>query len=344
MLSEGGIRWGIAIPQIFLDGHIDIESTRNTIQRAEELGYDSLWVQERMLGDAPTLEAIGLLCYAAALTQRVRLGTGVVLAPLRNPIQFAKVLSTLDQLSNGRLVLGVGLGWRETDYPIFGLPVERRVHRYVELIKALKTLWTQPYATSRGEFWTLDGTQMEPKTVQKPHPPIWFGGAHPAALRRAVRLGDGWMGANGSIAQFKEQVGIIKHCLEAQGRDPSTFTIANHAYISVDDDPKRAERRLQEWFAGYYRYQIQIGRMDDKTASRVGVYGNPSQCAERLSQMVEAGAQLVFLNPGFDHEEHVERLAQEVIPQVRTVDRRDGGSGRDVGENPGGRRSDVPAI
>ena len=286
-----------------------MELVREFVPRAEELGYHSLWVQEQILGDVSALEPISLLCYAAALSRDLRLGTSVLLAPLRNPVQLAKALASLDQMSGGRLIVGVGLGGQVSYYPAFGLSPEGRVRRMVESLEVMKALWTEPSARLEGRFWHLDGTTMEPKPAQKPHPPIWFGGHHPSALRRAVRQGDGWMGAGSSSTEhFKERAGLLRTYLEEQGRDPSTFVISKRVYIAVDDDEQRAERRLQQWFGRRYK--------NEALASQVSVWGSSARCVEGLSQVVRAGAQLLVLNPVFDEMEHLRWMAEEVVPHL----------------------------
>ena len=151
---------------------------------------------------------------------------------------------------------------------------------------------------------------MEPKPVQKPHPPVWFGGRHPDALRRAVRIGDGWMGAGSTTAeQFEGHVEIVRQNLAASDRDPATFPISKRVYVAIDDDEARAERRLREWFAQWY------GNAD--LGSAVSVWGDVSRCVEGLARVVNGGAQMLMLNPVFDHMEHLDAFQHEVIPQLR---------------------------
>ena len=203
MSTENRIKVGVAIPQVFIDTPVDMTLVRDWIVRAEELGFHDLWVQENIVGSFLSLEPVSLLCYAAALTSEVKLGTSIMVAPLRSPVQLAKSLSSLDQMSRGRLVVGLGLGGRPSDYLPFGIDPERRARRLVEIVEVMKALWTQPEAHYQGHFWQLEGTPMEPKPVQQPHPPVWFGGSHPTALKRAVRLGNGWMGAGSSSKEGK---------------------------------------------------------------------------------------------------------------------------------------------
>ena len=310
VIEQHAVPFGIAIPQVFYDGPVDMELVRDYVRRAEALGYHSLWVQEQIIGGTPALEPMSLLCYVAAITRDIRLGTAVIVATTRNPVLLAKELSTLDQMSNGRLIIGIALGGHPRQYPLLGGPSERRVRHFEESLGVMKALWTQPRASFDGHFWKLDGETMEPKPVQKPHPPLWFGGRHPDGLRRAVRYGDGWMGAGSTTtAQFREHVGIIRESLAVSGRDASTFHISKRVYIALDDDEARAERRLREWFGQRY------GNAD--MASQVSVWGGASRCVEGLAEILEGGAHMLMLNPVFDHMEHLEALRQEVIPHLR---------------------------
>ena len=310
MSGQRSVPCGIAIPQVFPDGPVDMGLVRAYVARAEELGYHSLWVQEEIIGGTPSLEPVSLLCYAAALTRRIRLGTAVVIATTRNPVLLAKELGSLDQMSGGRLIVGLALGGSRRHYPLLGGPSERRVRHFVEGLQVMKALWEQPRASYSGRFWTLDGESMEPGPVQTPHPPIWLGGRHPDGLRRAVRHADGWMGAGSTTTQeFTGHVDVIRRSLEESGRDPSTFPISKRVYVAVDDDDARAERRLRDWFG--HRY----GNAD--LASRVSVWGNSARCAEGIQEVVAGGAQMLLLNPVFDHMEHLEALHHDVVPSLR---------------------------
>ena len=300
---------GISIPQTFDKTPIDLELIRKFVARAEALGFQSLWVQEQMISEAAILEPVTLLTYVSALTSRVRLGTAVLLTAVRNPVELAKTLATLDQLSQGRLIVGVGIGGPTTPHEIFGIPRENRPRRFAEGLKVMKALWTEPKATVSGEFWNFKDVPMEPKPVQKPHPPIWFGARNEIGLKRAVRLGDGWMGpGSSSSAEFIQHIEIIRRLLNEAKRDPATFPISKRVYIAIDDDRERAERRLREWFGARYR-------MPDM-APRVSIYGSRAECVDKLGELTRAGAQKILLDPVFDHMEHMELLATEVLPAI----------------------------
>src|SRR6266436_298774 len=226
-MAIGNIPCGIAIPQSFADSTVDVGLINKFVSKAETLGYDSLWVQEQILSDSSILEPVTLLTYVAALTSKLRLGTSVILPVIRNPVQLAKSLASLDQLSHGRVIVGVGIGGPHVPEAVFGVSSERRGRRFVEGLQVMKALWTQPRAAMSGEFWQFADVAMEPKPAQKPHPPLWFGARDALALRRAVRLGDGWMGAgSSSSADFIKQAEMLRGFLEEERRDPAKFVIS----------------------------------------------------------------------------------------------------------------------
>jgi probable F420-dependent oxidoreductase len=306
-MATGKTPCGIAIPQT--SAPADVRFLRDFLARAEALGYDSVWVQEQILGDSPMLEPITLLTFAAALTSKVRLGTSVILPVTRNPVHLAKALSSLDQLSQGRVTLGVGMGGPHVPEPAFGISKENRSRRFVEVLKVMKALWTEPRATFAGEFWKFENVAMEPKPLQKPHPPIWFGARDEFALRRAVRHGDGWMGAGSSTtADFIKQRTMLRGLLEEAKRDPARFPVSKRVYLALDDNRERAERRLREWFGARYK--------NADMAPLVSIWGGVAECVDKLSELVRAGAQHFLLNPVFEDMEHLEKLATDVMPRI----------------------------
>jgi probable F420-dependent oxidoreductase len=301
--------FGIAIPQVFSESPIDLELIRKFAAKAEALGYDSLWVQEQILSDVSILEPVTLLTYVAAITSKVRLGSSVLLTVVRNPIQLAKSLATLDQLSQGRLTVGVGVGGAHVPEAVFGISSEKRGRQFVEGLRVMKALWTQPQASFTGDVWRFENVPMEPKPVQSPHPPLWFGARDALALKRAVRHGDGWMGAgSSSSADFVAQIALVRSALDDAKRDPATFAISKRVYIAVDDNRERAERRLREWFAMRYK--------NADMGSRVSIWGGRAECIDKLGELIRAGAKHLMLNPAFDELEHLELLAQDVIPKL----------------------------
>ena len=306
-MAHGKTPCGIAIPQT--SDPVDVKLIREFLAGAERLGFESAWVQEQILSDSPILEPVTLMTYACALTSKLRLGSAVLLTVIRNPVQLAKSLATLDQLSQGRLTVGVGIGGAHVPEKVFGVSSDRRSRQFVEGLSVMKALWTQPRASFSGEFWRFENVPMEPKPVQQPHPPLWFGAREAIALRRAVRHGDGWMGAgSSSSADFVRQAAEIRRFLEEAQRDPATFAISKRVYIAIDQDHRRAEKRLREWFGVRYK--------NADMAGRVSIWGSLDECIDKLGELVDAGAQHLMLNPVFDEIEQMELIATEILPRL----------------------------
>ena len=300
---------GVAIPQTVLQGGFDVPKLRAFLARAEALGFESAWVVEQILGGIRSLEPVTLLTWAAACTERLRLAPAVLLTALRSPVHLAKTLSSLDHLSGGRLTVGVGLGGNPKIYPAFGLLAARRAARFAEGLRLMKRLWTEERVTFDGEFFKLQNASMQPKPLQKPHPPLWFGGHHPNALKRAVELGDGFIGAGSlSTAGFLEEVALLRRLLKDAGRDPASLPLGKRVYIAVDEDRARAGRRLAEWFGAFY------GKPE--LATEVCVWGGPEECVDRLGEIVAAGVGFLMLNPVFDEMEHLELFASRIAPKL----------------------------
>ncbi|MGH2584586.1 MAG: LLM class flavin-dependent oxidoreductase [Dehalococcoidia bacterium] len=304
------MRFAIAIPQFVADGAFDPAGFRSYLTRAETLGFESGWTMEQTLGTAPFLSPLETMTYAAACTERLRIGCVVFVMPLHNPVHLAKRLSTLDQLSRGRIEVGVGRGGPGGMFSAFEVDPASVTARFTEGLRLMKALWTEPRVSFEGRFWQVRDAAMEPKPFQKPHPPIWFGGSHPTALRRTVRHGDGFFGAGSSTtAQFVEQVRVVREALTAAGRDPAGFRIAKRVYIGVDDDAERARRRVADSLAEVYG---EFGRRLEPVA----VSGTPDACVRGLREVAAAGAELILLNPLFEQAEQMERLAAEVVPEL----------------------------
>jgi alkanesulfonate monooxygenase SsuD/methylene tetrahydromethanopterin reductase-like flavin-dependent oxidoreductase (luciferase family) len=307
---QAAVQFGIAIPQGFSKEPVDVALIEKFLEQADALGYHSLWVQEVI--DAALLEPVTLLTYAAAFTQRIRLGSAILLTALRSPVQLAKTLSSLDQLSRGRLIVGVGLGSNTEVYPSYGISTEKRLRRFIDGIDLLKALWTEEQVSREGEFWKIVNGRLELKPVQKPHPPLWFGGSHPNALRRAAKLGNGWLGGRTSTEKFRTHVAHVLQSLDEFKRDPADFMIGKRVYIAVDGDKDRAERRLNEWFNQVYGVVGNIARS-------AAIYGGDQECVDKLGELVTAGAKLLILNPVSHHLEHLQSLASKVLPKINSA-------------------------
>jgi probable F420-dependent oxidoreductase len=283
---------------------IDMEAVRQVAQRAEALGFEELWVTENTLDHVFCFDPVVVLTYAAAVTTTIRLGASVVVLPVHNPIHVAHQWASLDYVSNGRAILGVGLG-RDHHYAQFQTPREGRVRRFREGVELIKALWSEAQVDYRGRIFQIGAVTMAPKPVQKPRPPIWMGVGHPDALRRTAAIADGWMGSGGSSnAAFARSVPVLREALEQAGRDPANFPISKRVFVSVDERPEMARAELHRWFTVVYR--------NPEGTDASGIHGTPEQVRERLEELVAAGANHLLLNPVARHAEQLEALATVV--------------------------------
>jgi len=296
------IAFGVALPHRSPEP-IDMAAVRQVAQRAEALGFQDLWVTENSLDHVFCFDPVVVLTYAAAVTSKIRLGASVVVLQIHSPLMVAHQWACLDYASNGRAILGVGIG-REHHYRQFEVPQEGRVTRFREELEVIRALWTEEKTTYRGRFYHLENETMAPKPVQQPLP-IWMGVGHPDAVRRAARLADGWMGSGGSrIADFAASVPILKAALEECGRDPAKFPTSKRVFMAVDERPEAARADLLRWFTDVYR--------NPPGVDICGIHGTPEQVRERLEEMVAMGANHLLLNPVSRYAEQLEALAEVV--------------------------------
>ena len=232
------------------------ETIRRTARRAEELGYASLWTFQRVLYPATgelapshrsVLDPVVALAHVAGHTDRIRLGTATICAPFTAPALLAKTLTSLDVLSGGRLVAGLGMGWLREEYAAAGVPYERRGERMDEYLRCLHALWTEDPVEFAGEFYAVPRSHVGPPPVQRPHPPVLLGGTASPALRRAGRLAQGWIcSSKQELTGVGASIETVRDGAREAGRDPDAVQIVVRGVVDlVDDDPGRARRPLQ---------------------------------------------------------------------------------------------------
>lgn len=298
------LRISVGLPQLLpVEGPEVV--TRYAI-RAEELGFAGLWSLDSVPGSATSrvalLDGLHLLTSAAAVTDTISLGIAVIVLAARNAPQLARELATIDRLSGGRVIVGVGVGRKEPSAAGLGLPAEHRARRLEEGVEVLRSLWADGEATYSGNFYRFTGVTLEPKPVQRPGPPVWFGAGSPTALHRAARMADGWVGAGSSpSADFPGQVRVLVDALREAGRDPSAFPIGKRVYVAVDETERRARERLAPILDGMYHVP--------GLTKRVAVCGPPEACAEQLRTVIGAGARELLLHPMYDHLDQLDALA-----------------------------------
>lgn len=285
------------------------------VRRVEALGFDSVWCGDHVSFNLPLYESLTLLAAYASITERIRLGTAVYLLALRPPAVAAKVTATLDALSGGRLIFGVGVGGENPrEFEVCGVPHRERGARVTEAIDVVRTLWRDTPASFKGRFTQFEGVSIDPKPVQQPGPPVWIGGRSDAALTRAGRQGDGWVSYVVTPERYRQSLDRIRAAAAAAGRTLDGFAAAHLTFITVGRDHEQAR---QAWVARLSRrYAQDFGPL----AERYGVIGTPEQCAERLEAFRAAGCHYFLLNAICDppqEREQLEWIAAEVLPRLR---------------------------
>ncbi len=275
--------------------------------RAEALGYDSVWVGDSLLA-RPRHEPLTLLAGVAGRVPRIALGTAVLLPALRNPVLLAHQVATLDQVSEGRVILGVGIARDvpniRAEFAAAGVPFEKRVGRMMEGLRLCRALWTGEPVDWDGR-WPVSKGVLAPIPYRPGGPPIWDGGNSPASLRRAGKTFDGWFPNAPDPAQFAAQWGEVRGIASAAERDPSKLSAAMYLTLTVDDNAERAAARMDAFLEGYYGAPAAVLRQ------RQAVYSGPaSGVASWLDGYAKAGATDLVLRFAGDHEHHLEALAK----------------------------------
>lgn len=285
------------------------------IERADSLGFESAWVGDHMLWRDVILEPLVFLGACAVRTRSIRLGTGILLLPLRNPVIVAKEVATLDRLSRGRVNVGVGVGGENPkEFEACGVPLGERGARADEGIRAMRTLWREARASFRGRVFHFEEVTLAPAPVQPGGPPIWIGGRSDAALKRAATLGDGYLGYLLSPRRYRESVRKIREFAEAEGRDPAGISFGLYLFTLVGEDRERARTLIDADMNK--RYAQSFGGMIDRFCA----FGTPQDCIKTVEEFIEAGVQHVVFRPACSPSELAEQIeicAREVVPHFR---------------------------
>jgi probable F420-dependent oxidoreductase len=294
----------------------DFRQIFDLAERAEALGFDSVWVGDSVLA-RPRFEALTTLAAVAARTKRVRLGTAVLLPVLRQPVVLANQVANLDLVANGRLILGVGIGGNNPtvarEFAACGVPIARRVGMFEETITLMRRLWTEPEVTFEGRYFQLQSVRLGLRPMQQSGVPLWLAGSGDNALRRVLRLGDGWLPISSSPQAFSADWQRLQALGQDMGRDAHNLHRCLYATLNVNADVAQAQRELRAFIESYYSipYEVQ--------ATRNGLCaGSAEQCIAWLKEFIAAGAQTIVVRFGSpDQAGQLARFASEVLPQMQ---------------------------
>jgi alkanesulfonate monooxygenase len=285
--------------------------------RAEELGYESLWVWDHIILGVephfPILECLTLLTAVAARTSRIKLGTGVLVLPLRNPVVLARVLTSLDQISQGRLILGVATGWYEREFDAVGVPFKRRGKLMEQNLEILTRLWQEDFVRAEYPPHKLRNAVQYPKPLQQPRPPILIGGYVDVVLKRAAERGDGWLTYFYTPESFTRSWDKIKQFARQAGKDPEALESCNQLPIFVGKSKADVEAPFMDWLTTEWDF----ASWSESTVNSA-IYGTVDECVEQLKAHIEVGVKRIIFVPYKYTSQQVELIATEIIPRLQS--------------------------
>jgi probable F420-dependent oxidoreductase len=284
------------------------ENVINFAKKCEAMGAHSMWTIDRIAYD--NLEPLTILAAAAGATQKIRLGTSVLLGNLRHPSHLAKIIATLDFISNGRVTLGLGFGSRESDYKAVELPYEHRGSRAVEQVQLMKRLWTEDNVTHKGKFFNVENLSVGPRPVQKPHPPIWTGGSAETALKRAGTWADGFICGSSAIPDFPATWEKVSAYAKAAGRNPDKITKAGLTFMAIDDDQARAVKTVEDYVVRYY------GRLRADVAN-TSLVGSPAAIVDRIGAFLSRGLDTLIIGVADPDPKQLDLFGEKVMPRLK---------------------------
>jgi probable F420-dependent oxidoreductase len=327
------MKYGLRIPSFALGPRTaTLDEMGRYLRRAEDLGFEAAVSIDHLLLTPPAyactwLEPIALLSALAGVTRTMKLGTMVLVLPLRNPMYFAKEWATFDLLSGGRSILGIGVGWHEEEFALMGVPYRERGPRMNEAIEVVRALWTGDHVTYEGRYYRFRDLSIDPKPLQQPHPPIWIGGGTQPSekvygqvvtnidpvLRRIARYADVWVPHSSAMPEMvREDWEKVQRFAREAGRDPGKIGRVYSNFVWVLQKGERPESAIP-YFTTY-------SGMDLEYWKTYYLLGEAEEVADRISARIDAldgGVDHIVLNPLDWGLEQLELLAGEVLPRVK---------------------------
>ncbi|MCI0547518.1 MAG: LLM class flavin-dependent oxidoreductase [Candidatus Rokubacteria bacterium] len=310
------MNFGLAIRNFVGPGEVpDVAGLYAYAERAEALGFESLWAWDHVLlgvePSFPILDSITTLGAVAARTRRIKLGTGVLVLPLRNPVVAAKALSSLDVISGGRLILGVAAGWYAREFDAVGVPFKQRGRQFERNLDILLRLWTEERVTLKVDEFNLREAVMVPRPAQRPRPPVLVGGYVDAVLRRAGTVGDGWLTYFYTPESFTRSWAKVQAFAREAGRDPAALTATNQLAVHVGRSREETAAEMRHWL----QTEWDVAAWSESTIEHA-IHGSAGECAEQLRAHLATGVHRLILIPYRYQPEQVERIATEVLPKL----------------------------
>jgi probable F420-dependent oxidoreductase len=284
------------------------ENIVNFAKKCEAMGLHSMWTIDRIAYD--NLEPLTLLGAAAAATQRIRIGTSVLLPGLRHPALLAKTIATLDFISNGRVTLGVGFGSRENDFTAVEVPFEGRGSRAVECVQLMKRLWTEENVTHKGRFFNVQNLTLGPRPIQNPIP-IFTGGSAEVSLKRAGTWGNGFICGSSAIPEFSITWEKIAQYARAAGRNPNEIEKAGLTFMVINDDNAKAVKTLEAYVMRYY------SRLRGDVAS-TSLVGSANAVADRIETFLSTGLDTLIIGLADPDPKQLDLFGEKVLPNLKS--------------------------
>jgi alkanesulfonate monooxygenase len=310
--------FGIAVPNFTAYPQMpDIKALVDYGVRMEQLGFDSLWVWDHILlgvdPNFPIIESLTLLTAIAARTTKIKLGTGILVLPMRNPVLLAKQLACMDLLSDGRLLMGMASGWYRREFNAIGVPFEERGKIMDENLDIIKRFWTEHMVSAKFRNYDIPAGVMYPKPLQKPHPPILIGGYVDRVLKRAATAGDGWLTYFYLPESFAKAWGKVRAFAKAAGKDPDKLLNAAQLPIYVGKSRQAAESGMMEWLTKEWDFASW-----SESTKESAIMGSVDECVAQLKAHLAAGVQKIIFVPYKYEPDQIATIAREVIPQLKS--------------------------
>ncbi len=286
--------------------------------RVEELGYDSVWVWDHVLlgvdPNFPIIDPLTVLTGIAARTTRIKMGTGILVLTLRNPVTLAKQLASMDQLSEGRLIMGMASGWYKREFDAVGVPFERRGKIMDENLEIMNRLWTEAKVDGRYMNHNLSAAVMYPKPYQRPRMPILIGGYVDKVLQRAATAGDGWLTYFYRPEDFKRSWEKLRNFAREAGKDPDTLLNASQLPIMVGPSKEAVRGDMMDWLNKEWDFPAH-----SDCSRESAIMGSVDDCVAQLREHIAAGVQKIIFVPYKYQTNQIETIAREIIPRLKAL-------------------------